>query len=321
MNWIANFVRPKIRALVKKSEVPDNLWEKCPACQAMIFHRELEANLRVCPHCGYHMRIDAKRRLGDLFDEGDYTQIELPETVTDPLRFRDSKRYTERLRDAAAKTDAKEAIIVAHGKIGGLPLVVAAFNFSFMGGSMGIAVGEAILAAARLAVLQEATLLVIPASGGARMQEGILSLMQMPRSVIAVEMVKEAGLPYIVLLTDPTTGGVSASFAMLGDIAIAEPGAVIGFAGARVIEETIRETLPDGFQRAEYLLEHGMVDMVVQRGELRDTLTRLIRLLRDRTPPAEVVVLPPQGQVQPKTNSGQDPAQSDADSGADAPAE
>jgi len=321
MNWIANFVRPKIRALVKKSEVPDNLWEKCPACQAMIFHRELESNLRVCPHCGYHMRIDAKRRLGDLFDEGDYTQIELPETVTDPLRFRDSKRYTERLRDAAAKTDGKEAIIVAHGKMGGLPLVVAAFNFSFMGGSMGIAVGEAILAAARLAVLQEAALLVIPASGGARMQEGILSLMQMPRSVIAVEMVKEAGLPYIVLLTDPTTGGVSASFAMLGDIAIAEPGAVIGFAGARVIEETIRETLPDGFQRAEYLLEHGIIDMVVHRRELRDTLTRLIRLLRDRTPPAEVVALPAQSKAQPKTNSGQDPAQSDADSGADAPAE
>ena len=205
--------------------------------------------------------------------------------------------------------------------MGGAPVVIAVFDFSFMGGSMGIAVGEGLVTAAETAVRAKAPLIVVPASGGARMQEGILSLMQMPRSVIAVEMVKEAGLPYIVLITDPTTGGVTASFAMLGDIAIAEPGAIIGFAGPRVIEETIRETLPDGFQRAEYLLDHGMVDMVVHRRELRDTLTRLIRLLRDRTPPAEVVVLPAQGQAQPKTNSGQDPAQSDADSGADAPAE
>ncbi|MGF1609194.1 MAG: acetyl-CoA carboxylase, carboxyltransferase subunit beta [Kiloniellales bacterium] len=325
MNWISNFVRPKIRALVKKAEVPENLWEKCPACQAMIFHRELEASLRVCPHCGHHMRIDAKKRLSTLFDDGEYSRIELPETPLDPLKFRDSKRYSDRLRDAAARTGEKEAIIVAHGKMGGQPIVIAAFNFGFMGGSMGIAVGEALLAAARLAVLQEAPLLVVPSSGGARMQEGILSLMQMPRTVIAVDMVKEAGLPYIVLLTDPTTGGVSASFAMLGDIAIAEPGAVIGFAGARVIEETIRETLPEGFQRAEYLLEHGMIDMVVPRRELRDTIIRLLRLLQDRAPPAEVVPLgtrgKPQASAKPKTNSGHDPAHSDAEPGASASVE
>ena len=331
MNWISNFVRPKIRALVKKAEVPENLWEKCPACQAMIFHRELEASLRVCPHCGHHMRIDARKRLATLFDDGDYARIELPEAQIDPLRFRDGKRYTDRLRDAAARTGEKEAIIVAHGKMGGRPIVIAAFNFGFMGGSMGIAVGEAILAAARLAVIQEAPLMVVPSSGGARMQEGILSLMQMPRSVIAVDMVKEAGLPYLVLLTDPTTGGVSASFAMLGDIAIAEPGAVIGFAGARVIEETIRETLPEGFQRAEYLLEHGMIDMVVPRRELRDAIIRLLRLLQDRTPPAEVVSLDTRGkspvssrarlEANPKTNSGHDPAHSDTEPGASAPVE
>ncbi|NIA67992.1 acetyl-CoA carboxylase carboxyltransferase subunit beta [Pelagibius litoralis] len=292
MNWITNYVRPKIRALVTKPDVPDNLWEKCSSCSQMIFHRELESNLRVCPHCGYHMRIPARRRLEMLFDEGAFKTIELPDVPLDPLKFRDRKRYTDRLREAQAKNGGDEAIIVAHGDIGGQPSVIAVFNFAFMGGSMGIAVGEGLLAAARLAVLQEATLIVVPASGGARMQEGILSLMQMPRSVAAVEIVKEAGLPYLVILTDPTTGGVSASFAMLGDVAMAEPGAIVGFAGQRVIEETIRESLPEGFQRAEYLLEHGMVDMVVPRAELRDTLTRIIKLLRDKTPSAEVVVLP-----------------------------
>ena len=291
MNWISNYVRPKIRALVKKTEVPDNLWEKCPDCGQMIFHRELESALRVCPHCAYHMRIGAKARLAMLFDDGKYSRAELPPIAHDPLKFRDRKRYSERLREALSKTGEQDAIVIAHGDMGGHPTVVAAFNFSFMGGSMGVAVGEGLLAAARLAVEQAAPLIVVPSSGGARMQEGILSLMQMPRSVIAVEMVKEAGLPYIVLLTDPTTGGVSASFAMLGDIAVAEPGAVIGFAGARVIEETIRETLPDGFQRAEYLLEHGMVDMVVERRELRETLIRVLSLLRDKTPTAELVSL------------------------------
>jgi acetyl-CoA carboxylase carboxyl transferase subunit beta len=280
MNWITNYVRPKIQALVTKNEVPDDLWEKCSACGQMIFHRELEKNLKVCPHCGHHMRLSVRRRLELLFDEGKFQIIELPASPNDPLKFRDRKRYGERLKDAQSKSKESEAILVAHGTMDGNAVVAAAFNFAFMGGSMGVAVGEGLLAAAKLAVLQEAALLAIPASGGARMQEGILSLMQMPRSVVAVEMVKEARLPYIVILTDPTTGGVSASFAMLGDIAIAEPGAVIGFAGQRVIQETIRQTLPDGFQRAEYLLEHGMVDMVVPRQELRSTLIRIISLSR-----------------------------------------
>ncbi|HSR71337.1 MAG TPA: acetyl-CoA carboxylase, carboxyltransferase subunit beta [Kiloniellales bacterium] len=317
MNWISNFVRPRFRALVTKPEVPDNLWRKCGACSQMIFHRELESNLLVCPHCGHHMRIGAKRRLELLFDDGRYNRIELPETPVDPLRFRDRKRYSDRLKEAAAKTESGEAIVVAHGKLGGHDTVIAAFDFSFMGGSMGIAVGEGLLAAARLAVLQEAPLITIPSSGGARMQEGILSLMQMPRSVIAVDMVKEAGLPYIVLLTDPTTGGVTASFAMLGDIQIAEPGAVIGFAGQRVIEETIRESLPEGFQRSEYLLEHGMLDMVVHRRDLRDTLIRLITLLRQPTPPAEVVPLTTseKSAKRGKTNSGSSSGYAGSDSG------
>ena len=314
MNWISNFVRPKIRALVTR-EVPENLWRKCPACAQMIFHRELEANQRVCPHCGHHMRIGAKRRLEMLFDEGEFSTIELPETPTDPLRFRDRKRYGERLKEAQGKAKQKEAILVAHGKMDGMSAVIAAFDFSFMGGSMGMAVGEGLLAAARLAVLQEAPLITVPASGGARMQEGILSLMQMPRTVIAVEQVREAGLPYIVVLADPTTGGVSASFAMLGDIALAEPGAIVGFAGQRVIEETIREKLPEGFQRAEYLLEHGMIDMVVHRRELRETLIRLLKLLRNRTPAAEVVTLPhvetdaSHGQAEDSGEAAQGPAE------------
>ncbi len=292
MNWLTNFVRPKIRALVKQADTPDNLWFKCPSCSQMIFHRDLEDNLFVCPHCEHHLRVDVSKRLEIMFDDGAYNTIELPEALTDPLKFRDRKRYAERLKEAQAKTGGKEAIQVAHGTMGGQAVVIAVFDFSFMGGSMGSGVGEALLSAAQLAVLQDAALIVIPASGGARMQEGILSLMQMPRSVIAVEQVKEAGLPYIVLLSDPTTGGVTASFAMLGDVALAEPGAIIGFAGKRVIEETIRETLPEGFQRAEYLLEHGMVDMVVQRRDLRETIVRLLELLRRKTPPAEVVTLP-----------------------------
>jgi len=291
MSWLTNFVRPRIRKLVTR-EVPDNLWVKCPACEQMIFHRELVANLLVCPHCNHHMRLGVNERLETLFDEGAYQTIELPGTIVDPLKFRDRKRYAERLRDAQAESEHDDAIVVAHGRIGGMPLVVAALDFSFMAGSMGIAVGEGFIAAARLATLQEAPLLVIPASGGARMQEGILSLMQMPRTVIAVEEVREAGLPYLVLLTDPTTGGVSASFAMLGDVAIAEPGAVVGFAGRRVIEETIREKLPEDFQRAEHLYDHGMIDMVVPRHDMRDTLIRILGLLRQPRPPAEVVALP-----------------------------
>ena len=295
MNWLTNFVRPKIRALVRKADVPENLWDKCPACAKMIFHRDLEANARVCPHCGHHMRLPAKRRLAMLFDEGTFTRIELPASVADPLRFRDQKRYSDRLKDAREKTAEQDAIIVAHGRMGGLPLVAAVFNFEFMGGSMGIAVGDALLSASKLAVLQQAALVVVSSSGGARMQEGILSLMQMPRTVLAADEVKEAKLPFIVVLTDPTTGGVSASFAMLGDIAIAETGAVIGFAGARVIEETIREKLPPGFQRAEYLRDHGMVDIVVHRHQLRDTLIRIASMLMTPGPSAEILPLPQPG--------------------------
>ena len=279
MNWLTNYVRPKIRALYARKEVPDNLWHKCPSCEAMLFHRDLEENLNVCQHCGFHMRLDPIKRLTSMFDEGDYQPVELPKSVVDPLKFRDQKRYTDRLKEAQTKTGRHDAIVVGSGLIGGQPAVVAAFDFGFMGGSMGIAVGEGILAAARTAIAQKAALIVVPASGGARMQEGILSLMQMPRTTIAVEMVKEAGLPYIVVLTDPTTGGVTASFAMIGDIHIAEKGAQIGFAGARVIESTIRETLPEGFQRSEYLQEHGMVDMVVHRRDLRPTLSRVLTLL------------------------------------------
>jgi acetyl-CoA carboxylase carboxyl transferase subunit beta len=291
MNWLTNFVRPKIRALVRKAETPDNLWDKCPNCEKMIFHRELEENQRVCPHCGHHMRISAKRRFELMFDEGTHATIELPKVAADPLKFRDGKRYGDRLKEARDKTGEADAIAVAHGRMGGMPVVIAAFDFGFMGGSMGMAVGEALLAAAQLAVLQKAALIVVPSSGGARMQEGILSLMQLPRTVIAAEDVKAAGLPFIVVLADPTTGGVSASFAMLGDIAVAEPGAVIGFAGARVIEETIREKLPAGFQRAEYLRDHGMVDMVVHRHQLREALIRVLGFLT-RPQIADVVALP-----------------------------
>jgi acetyl-CoA carboxylase carboxyl transferase subunit beta len=295
MSWLER-IRPKIRALVSTTrEVPENLWVKCPACGQMIFHRELAANLHVCTHCGHHMRIGARERLAQLFDGGTYNAIEPPKVPADPLRFRDSKRYSDRLREAQSKegrAPGQDAIVVAHGTIGELPAVAAAFDFDFLGGSMGIAVGEGIVAAAKLAVLQQAALIVVPASGGARMQEGILSLMQMPRTVIAIDLVKEAGLPYIVLLTNPTTGGVSASFAMLGDIHIAEPGAMIGFAGKRVIEETIREKLPPEFQSAEFMFDHGMVDMVVPRKELRPTLTRLLGHLMRPNPPAEVIAFP-----------------------------
>ena len=279
MSWLTEFVRPKIRTLLGRQEVPDNLWRQCPSCQQMIFHRELEAAKKVCPHCGHHMRATAQERLAWTFDDGAFTRIDLPKAVPDPLKFRDQKRYSDRLREARDGTRQDDALLVAHGNTGGARAVVAAMSFEFMGGSMGSAVGEGLVAAARLAVLQAAPLVVYTASGGARMQEGAVSLMQMPRSIIATQMVREAGLPYIVVLTDPTTGGVSASFAMLGDVQIAEPNALIGFAGARVIEQTVREKLPEGFQRAEYLFEHGIIDMVVKRGELSATLARLIALM------------------------------------------
>ncbi len=278
MNWISDWALPKIQGLFKR-EAPENLWHNCPACQQMIFHRDLERALRVCTHCGHHMRLGAAQRLEATLDPG-FSRIELPKAPADPLRFRDQRRYADRLRESQTKTSMDDAVAVAHGTINGRRAVVAAFEFAFMGGSMGAGVGEAIVTAAKLAVLQDAPLIVFTASGGARMQEGAISLMQMPRTVIATRMVKEAGLPFITVLCDPTTGGVTASFAMLGDIQIAEPGAMIGFAGARVIEQTVREKLPEGFQRAEYLLEHGILDMVVKRGDMRETLARVISLLR-----------------------------------------
>ena len=293
MNWLTNFVRPKIQKLVRPKEVPDNLWHQCTKCSEMIFHRELEKNLRVCVHCGHHLRMPVRARLRMLFDNEHWTEIEQPIVPIDPLRFKDRKRYSERLKDAQAKTGMKDAVIVAHGTMGGINAVVVAFEFDFMGGSMGVAVGEALISASELACLQESPLIVLPSSGGARMQEGILSLMQMARTTVAVDKVRDKGLPYIVVLTDPTTGGVTASFAMLGDVALAEPGAIIGFAGARVIEQTIREKLPEGFQRSEYLMEHGMVDAVVHRHELRAKLIQVIGLLMHKNPSADVVNLAP----------------------------
>ena len=292
MNWINNVVRPKIRGLLQKRDVPENLWIKCPETGEMVFHRDLEANQWVVPNSGHHMRISGTRRLELFFDDGSFEKVKTPEVVADPLKFRDEKRYADRLKENRAKTGMPDAVRVAVGPVGGLPVTVAVQDFAFMGGSLGMAAGEAIVTAAETARARRTPFVLFVASGGARMQEGILSLMQMPRTTVALRRLKEAGLPYIVVLTHPTTGGVSASYAMLGDIHIAEPGAVIGFAGARVIEQTIREKLPEGFQRAEYLKEHGMVDMVVHRGELKDTLVSLCRILTtapapETTAPAE----------------------------------
>lgn len=298
MNWLTNKVLPKIRNLTKSADTPDNLWVKCPECGQMLFHSDLAANQSVCSHCEHHMRIGPKDRFVALFDDAKYDVIELPEVQIDPLKFRDSKKYLDRLKDARNKTGDRDAMIVAHGKLSGNSAVVAVQNFSFMGGSLGMAVGEAIIAAAKLAILQKAPLILFAAAGGARMQEGILSLMQMPRTTVAVQRLKEARLPFIVVLTDPTTGGVTASYAMLGDIQIAEPGALICFAGPRVIEETIREILPEGFQRAEFLLNKGMLDMVVHRHDMKETLARLVDLTSNKfkeapKKPAKVIKMTP----------------------------
>ena len=287
MNWLSDHVRPRIQRLVgEKKETPDNLWTKCQSCDQMLFQKALEENLNVCTNCGHHHRMTVTQRLDSLFDNSTYERLALPELTPDPLKFKDKKPYPARMREYQTKTGEKDAIVVASGLMGAKPVVIAAFNFAFMGGSMGRAVGEGLVLAAEAAVKQQASLLVIPASGGARMQEGILSLMQMPRSIIAVERMREARLPYIVLLTNPTTGGVTASFAMLGDLTLSEPDAVIGFAGRRVIEETIREQLPDDFQTAEYLQDHGMVDQVVNRLELRNRLIMLFGLLQGVPGPA-----------------------------------
>jgi acetyl-CoA carboxylase carboxyl transferase subunit beta len=284
MNWISNYVRPKINSLFSRREVPENLWTKCPECGTMLFHRELADNLNVCGNCDHHMAITPRERFAALFDGGVFTEVRVPEPVVDPLHFRDQKKYTDRIKSTQKATGEKDAMLVAEGEIGRTPIVAAAQDFSFMGGSMGMYVGNAIIAAAERAVKRKAPMILFSASGGARMQEGILSLMQLPRTTVAVQMLKEAGLPYIVVLTHPTTGGVTASYAMLGDIQIAEPNALICFAGPRVIEQTIREKLPEGFQRAEYLLDHGMLDRVTHRKALRDELIVITRMLMRETP-------------------------------------
>lgn len=324
MSWLSNKVLPKINFFGARKESPSNLWEKCEACGQMIFHRELEESLRVCPNCGDHMWLSPRTRFDHLFDDGKYELIELHEAPTDPLKFRDSKRYVERLRESRAKTGDRDAVLVAVGEMGGFRVVIAAQNFAFMGGSMATAAGEAMIVASDRAIAEDATLIAISASGGMRMQEGILSLMQMPRTTIAVQRAREAGLPFIVVLTDPTTGGVTASFAMLGDIAIAEPGALIGFTGPRVIEQTIREQLPEGFQRSEYLLAHGMLDMIVHRKDLPATLIRIIDLLRSPNgsgrrrgaPSAEIDIPLVADQSEPETaHKGEHAKSQDQDAG------
>ncbi|MDF3607699.1 acetyl-CoA carboxylase, carboxyltransferase subunit beta [Paracoccus sp. DMF-8] len=297
MNWITNYVRPRINSLFSRREVPENLWTKCPECGTMLFHRELADNLNVCTSCDHHLAISPRDRFKALFDGGIFNEVKVPEPVADPLSFRDQKKYPDRMKAAQKSTGEKEAMLVAEGEIGRTPIVAVAQNFAFMGGSMGMYVGNAIIAAAEAAVRLGRPLVLFSAAGGARMQEGILSLMQMPRSTVAVEMLKEAGLPYIVVLTHPTTGGVTASYAMLGDIQISEPNALICFAGPRVIEQTIREKLPEGFQRAEYLLEHGMLDRVTHRKQLREELITILRMTL-REPAAVVADLPAPGQIE-----------------------
>ncbi|MFN3765573.1 MAG: acetyl-CoA carboxylase, carboxyltransferase subunit beta [Aliihoeflea sp.] len=290
MNWINNYVRPKINSMLGRRDMPENLWIKDPETGEMVFHKDLESNQYVIPSSGHHMKISAKERLRYFFDDGQYETIENPKAVVDPLKFRDEKRYTDRLRDAKTKTGMEDAIVNATGTIDGLPIVATVQDFAFMGGSLGMAAGDAIIRGFETAVDKKRPLVLFAASGGARMQEGILSLMQLARTTVAVDRLKEAGLPYIVVLTNPTTGGVTASYAMLGDVHIAEPGALIGFAGPRVIEQTIREKLPEGFQRAEYLMDHGMVDMVVSRLELKATISGLLKILT-HTPAADVPAL------------------------------
>jgi acetyl-CoA carboxylase carboxyl transferase subunit beta len=279
MNWISNVVRPKIRSFLQRRDVPENLWVKCPETGQLVFHKDVEANQWVIPNSNYHMRMGAAARLKSVFDGETWLDIALPEVATDPLKFRDERRYQDRLKDARAKTGLKDAIKLGFGKLEGLPVVIGVQDFDFMGGSLGMAAGEAVIRGLETAIEKHTPFILFAASGGARMQEGILSLMQLPRTTVGVQRLRDVKKPYIVVLTNPTTGGVTASYAMLGDVHIAEPGALIGFAGPRVIEQTIREKLPEGFQRAEYLRDHGMVDMVVHRHHLRPTLARLCRLL------------------------------------------
>jgi len=290
MNWIANFVRPRIKSWIgsaRTSETPENLWKKCPSCGEMIFHRDLALAQNVCPQCGHHLRIGPSERFAAIFDAQSYEELPQPEVPTDPLRFRGEKKYVDELKAMRSRLARVDALSAARGSLDGLDVLVAVQPFDFLGGSLGMGVGEALVRAIEVAVAEKRPFILFVSSGGARMQEGILSLMQMPKATIAVDMLREADLPYIVVLTDPTFGGVSASYAMLGDVQLAEPGARIGFTGARVIQDTIREKLPEGFQRAEYLLAHGMIDMVVHRHEMRETLSRLVHLLLRRQRPRQ----------------------------------
>ena len=281
MSWLSNFVKPKIRALVKKIEVPNNLWVKCPGCEQMVYNKDLVETFRVCPTCDFHFRLPCTQRMNWILDEGTEKKIDVKKVILDPLKFRDSRKYTDRISESRSKTNQDDAILLKQGTIGGNQAVVAVLNFEFMGGSMGSAVGEGIISAAEKAVDINCALVIFTSSGGARMQEGIFSLMQLPRTIIAINKLKNKNLPYIVVLTDPTTGGVSASFAMLGDITFAEPGALIGFAGPRVIQSTVRETLPEGFQTSEYVYEHGMIDEVIPRSELKLKIANVIRHLNN----------------------------------------
>ena len=289
MSWINNVVPPKIRSfLTTRKDTPENLWVKCPDSGQLVFHKDLENNLFVVPGSDFHMKMDAKTRLATTFDGGTWDEIAVGDVLSDPLKFRDEKRYADKLKEARTKTGLQDAVKLGHGEIEGRPATVAVQTFDFIAGSVGMAAGEAIVTGAEHALAHRTPLILFAASGGMRMQEGIFSLMQMPRTTVAVNRLKRAGLPYLVVLTNPTTGGVTASYAMLGDIHIAEPGALIGFAGPRVIEQTVREKLPEGFQRAEYLREHGMVDMVVHRRDMKATLARLCGLLTERRSVAKV---------------------------------
>ncbi len=322
MNWITSYVRPKINSMFGRREVPENLWIKCPETGEMVFHKDLEDNLFVIPASGHHMKISARGRFAHLFDEGRYETLPQPQVAQDPLKFRDAKRYTERLKEYRARTGMEDTILAGLGKVHGVKLVAVVHEFGFAGGSLGMAAGEAIVRAFERAIKEKCPLVMFPASGGARMQEGILSLMQLPRTTVGVEMLKEAGLPYIVVMTNPTTGGVSASYAMLGDVHLAEPGAEIGFAGKRVIEQTIREQLPEGFQTSEYLRDHGMIDMVVKRHDIPEMLARLLKILMKK--PADVDVGRGNGAARPAKKEdpvAEDAAAPAADEAAEAKAE
>ncbi|WP_306417933.1 acetyl-CoA carboxylase, carboxyltransferase subunit beta [Roseinatronobacter sp. S2] len=324
MNWITNYVRPTINSLFSRREMPENLWVKCPECGTMLFHRELTQNQQVCTSCNHHMPISPRERFANFFDGGMFTEIAVPQPIADPLHFRDQKKYPDRMKTAQKTTGEKEAMLVAEGQVLRTRVVAVAQDFGFMGGSMGMYVGNSIIAGAEHAIARKLPLVLFSAAGGARMQEGILSLMQMPRTTVAVDMLREAGLPYIVVLTHPTTGGVTASYAMLGDVQFAEPNALICFAGPRVIEQTIRETLPPGFQRAEYLLEHGMLDRVTPRKDLRSEIATVLRMLTAQGPvvygdlPAPEPAADPQPEPQPAPQAAaqtERPAKSDPKQG------